>query len=254
VEDFGVKENGIESDVRTARLRFEKASEIEGLALTGKTMTTKEVADALGVDKKTVLNHAERYLPNKVIEHGKMALWTEAEVTVILEGVKAAQSGGPGNAGGAVKTSLHSTRTSLTPILKAVRLTESIMESYKELLVLKDEELVRMREENAQQAERLVIDSPKAEVLDKITATDSDISVRELASILAVPHLGQNNLFQRLRDNGYVDGLNHPYRRYVEEGLMYEKEYYVPQMEAVKRQLRITQKGVAHFAKKYGGA
>jgi hypothetical protein len=35
---------------------------------------------------------------------------------------------------------------------------------------------------------------------------------------------------------------------------MYEKEYYVPQLEATKRQLRITQKGVAYFAGKFGEA
>jgi phage antirepressor YoqD-like protein len=94
---------------------------------------------------------------------------------------------------------------------------------------------------------------PKADTLDKITATNSDVSVRELAAILALPHLGQNNLFQKIREDGYIDGFNHPYRQYIENGIMYEKEYYVSHLEATKLQLRITQKGVAHFAKKYGG-
>jgi hypothetical protein len=35
---------------------------------------------------------------------------------------------------------------------------------------------------------------------------------------------------------------------------MYEKEDYVPHLTAAKTQLRITQKGVAYFAQKYGGA
>jgi hypothetical protein len=56
-----------------------------------------------------------------------------------------------------------------------------------------------------------------------------------------------------LREEGYIDGLNRPYRQHIENRLMYEKEYYVPQLDAMKRQRRITQKGVAHFAKKYGG-
>jgi phage antirepressor YoqD-like protein len=106
---------------------------------------------------------------------------------------------------------------------------------------------LRIRTEN-----KLAVAEPKAEVLDKITATSNDISVRELASILAIPHLGQNNLFEKLRREGYIDGMNRPYRQYVENGLMYEKEYYVPQLDATKRQLRITQKGVAYFAKKLG--
>jgi anti-repressor protein len=99
--------------------------------------------------------------------------------------------------------------------------------------------------------QEIAILKPKAETLDKITATDNDVSVRELASILAIPHLGQNNLFERLRNDGYIDGFNHPYRQHIESGIMYEKEYYVPQLDATKQQLRITQKGVAYFAGKY---
>jgi phage antirepressor YoqD-like protein len=78
--------------------------------------------------------------------------------------------------------------------------------------------------------------------------------VRELAAILAAPRLGQNNLFQKLREDGCIDGRSRPYRQHIESGLTYEKECYVPQLDATKRRLRITQKGAAHLAKKYCGA
>jgi phage antirepressor YoqD-like protein len=116
---------------------------------------------------------------------------------------------------------------------------------------IKSARIAMLEAENTEQAERLSIAEPKADVLDKITAGKGDVSVRELAAILAVPHLGQNNLFKRLQKDGYVDNLNRPYRQYVEAGIMYEKEFYVPQLDATKRQLRITQKGVAYFAGKY---
>jgi phage antirepressor YoqD-like protein len=117
------------------------------------------------------------------------------------------------------------------------------------------QEEIEEQKARAERAEnKLAIAAPKAETLDKITATASDISVRELAAILHISHLGQNKLFQKLREDGYIDGFNRPYRQYIEAGLMYEKEYYVPQLDATKQQLRITQKGVAHFAKKYGRA
>jgi phage antirepressor YoqD-like protein len=116
---------------------------------------------------------------------------------------------------------------------------------------IKSARIAALEAENEAKRKRLEVVEPKAETLDKMTATASDVSVRELAAILAVPHLGQNNLFQKLRDDGYIDGLNRPYRQYIEGGLMYEKEYYVPQLDATKRQLRITQKGVAHFVRKY---
>jgi phage antirepressor YoqD-like protein len=92
---------------------------------------------------------------------------------------------------------------------------------------------------------------PKAQTLDKITASKNDISVRDLASILAIPGLGQNNLFRRLQQEKYIDAAKHPYRQYIESGIMYEREYYLPQLEEARIQLRITQKGVAYFTRKY---
>jgi phage antirepressor YoqD-like protein len=108
-----------------------------------------------------------------------------------------------------------------------------------------------LQKENAAKDERLAITEPKAETLNKITATKNDVSVRELAAILVVPGLGQNNLFKLFQKDGYIDCHNHPYRQHIEAGLMYEKEHYISQLDSTKRQLRITQKGVAYFARKY---
>lgn len=52
------------------------------------TMTTKEVAKALGITPRAVTGAAKKYLPNKKIENGKKTYWTEAEVTVLLEQMK----------------------------------------------------------------------------------------------------------------------------------------------------------------------
>jgi phage antirepressor YoqD-like protein len=197
-----------------------------GTMLFEKTMTTAEVAGALGCSVPTVFYHANIYLPNKKIESGRMTFWTEAEVTVILEGMKRANN----NQHDSVKS----------------------LQSVETLKILELEKVIdKLRKENAVQAERLAIAEAKAEVLDEITASRKDVSVRELAAILAIPHLGQNNLFQRLYEDGYIDGLNRPYRQYIERGLLYEKEYYVSQTDETKRQLRITQKGVAYFTNKY---
>lgn len=49
-----------------------------------KTMTTKEVAQALGIDPRSVTRIAKKCLPNKKIVNGKQTLWTESEVTVML--------------------------------------------------------------------------------------------------------------------------------------------------------------------------
>jgi phage antirepressor YoqD-like protein len=195
----------------------------------------------LGCEIKTVLNNAKICLPNKRIENGKQTLWTENEVTVLLAYMKRNNN----NQHDLVR-SLQGIETARSLELEAALVAQKAIE-------LQQRVIDKLRKDNAEKAERLSIAEPKAETLDKITATSSDVSVRELAAILAIPHLGQNKLFQKLREDRYIDGFNRPYRQYVESGLMYEKEYYVQQLDATKQQLRITQKGVAHFAKKYSG-
>jgi phage antirepressor YoqD-like protein len=207
-----------------------------------KTMATREIAETLGCEIKTVLNNAKICLPDKRIENGKQTFWTENEVTVLLEYMKRNN-----NNQHELVRSLQGIETSQSLELEAALAAQKAIE-------LQQRVIEKLKKDNAEKAERLSVTEPKAETLDKITATESDISVRELAAILAIAHLGQNKLFQKLREDGYIDGVNRPYRQYIEAGLMYEKEYYVPQLDATKQQLRITQKGVAHFANKYGRA
>jgi phage antirepressor YoqD-like protein len=125
----------------------------------------------------------------------------------------------------------------ITEIKRRMRLTTKVASAITDLeaaeMLLKSAEHFKARFEREralrEAAEsKLAIAEPKAETLDKITATESDISVRELAAILAIPPLGQNNLFQKLRDDGYIDAFNRPYRQYIESGLMYEAEKYAP--------------------------
>jgi hypothetical protein len=115
-------------------------------------MTTKEVANQLGCAVMTILNHAKRVLPNKVIENGKPAQWNEAEVTVLLESIKHAHSGGENNAGETLKTSLEGVETSMTPALKLMRLTALIENAHKEIEAIKDAEIARLKAENESQA------------------------------------------------------------------------------------------------------
>jgi phage antirepressor YoqD-like protein len=197
--------------------------EMDETVLVKKMMTVREVAEVLGVDPRTIQLKVKELFP-EIIEERKATLLNEAQVTAVKMACEKKF---------AVKTELEESML----ILQGYQLLQSRVN--------------RLQNENETLREENAVLSPKAETLDKITATDSDISVRELAAILAVPHLGQNNLFQRLRADGYIDALNRPYRRYVEAGLMYEKEYYVPSLDATKQQLRVTQKGVAYFASKY---
>jgi phage antirepressor YoqD-like protein len=201
-------------------------------------MTVREVAGLLGVTDEAIKKHIRELSSQDNFgcigtvqgSHGGKPLYvlTEAQVTEI-------------------KRKMIPT-TQVVGAITDLEAAEMLLKSAEHFKTrFEQERQLRIETEN-----KLAIAEPKAEVLDRITATESDISVRELAAILAIPRLGQNNMFERLRKDGYIDGFNRPYRQYIESGIMYEKEYYVPQLEETKRQLRITQKGVAYFARKYG--
>jgi phage antirepressor YoqD-like protein len=190
-------------------------------------MTVREVAEALGVTEEAIKKHVRELYPD-LMRNGVATYLSEVQITEI-------------------KRKMLPT-TSVVGAITDLEAAEMLLKSAEHFKVRFEQE----RELRIEAEQRLSIAEPKAETLDKITATKSDISVRELAAILAIPHLGQNNLFEKLREDGYIDGYNRPYRQYIEAGIMYEKEYYVPSLDAVKTQLRITQKGVAYFARKYG--
>jgi phage antirepressor YoqD-like protein len=190
-------------------------------------MTVREVAEVLGVTDEAIKKHIRELYPDLMKER----------VTTLLDEKQITE----------IKRRMRLT-TKVASAITDIEAAEMLLKSAEHFKARFEQE--RRLRENAES--RLAITEPKAEVLDKITATDSDISVRELAAVLAIPHLGQNNFYKKIRDDGYIDRFNHPYRQHVESGLMYEKEYYVPQLDETKTQLRITQKGVAYFARKYG--
>ena len=194
-------------------------------------MTVREVAEILNVSERVVQLAVKKLYP-EIVKNGVSTLLNETQVT-------------------AIKLELESHHNLEGTFEVSTRLERQLYIA--KALQFANEEIQQLQGELLQKEQRIAELEPKAEVLDKMIATASDVSVRELAAILAVPHLGQNKLFQRLRQDGYIDHLNRPYRQYIEAGLMYDREYYVPGMDATKQQLRVTQKGVAYFVKKYGG-
>ena len=100
---------------------------------------------------------------------------------------------------------------------------------------------------------------PKAEFADYFLSKPGDISVDELSQILNSNNLinfGYIKLFQWLRDNKYVKksyGDNVPTQRSLNLKIMRvaEKTYEVEGVTFIKKQTRITPKGVEYFIKKF---
>ena len=100
---------------------------------------------------------------------------------------------------------------------------------------------------------------PKAEFADYFLSKPGDITVDELAQILCsngLINFGYIKLFQWLRDNKYVKksyGDNVPTQRSLNLKIMRvaEKTYEVEGVTFIKKQTRITPKGVEYFIKKF---
>lgn len=102
-------------------------------------LTTKQLAAQLGTTKDVVIANAKRCLKNKSFEHGKAAYWNQAEVTVLLEYMKAHTSN---NRSVELNSTVANTSTELTPSLRMIQ----AMEMFK---AAADEELARLKAENA---------------------------------------------------------------------------------------------------------
>ncbi len=103
---------------------------------------------------------------------------------------------------------------------------------------------------------------PKALFADAVSASDGTCLVGELAKMLtqAGTTIGQNRLFERLREDGYLgkSGCNRnvPLQCYIEQGLFKIKETSHVHSDghvSLSRTPKVTGKGQAYFMKRYGG-
>lgn len=107
-------------------------------------------------------------------------------------------------------------------------------------------------------------DAPKVLFADAVATSDTDILVGELAKILrgnGLDDFGQNRLFERLRDEGYLikrkgSDWNMPTQRAMELGLFRIKETAIAKPDgtvSVSKTPKVTGKGQAYFIKRYLG-
>ena len=103
-------------------------------------------------------------------------------------------------------------------------------------------------------------DSPKVLFTDAVMASNSSISIRELARFLHQNHIdiGQNRLFRQLREEGYLckSGKDHnlPTQRAMELGLFeVKKGAYIDSKgtNVVTRTTKVTGKGQVYFVNKF---
>jgi anti-repressor protein len=114
-------------------------------------------------------------------------------------------------------------------------------------------------ESQAQQIEAL---TGPANSWDKLASVEGDLSVKDAAHILTRDHgikIGQNRLFQWMREKKWIDGFNRPYQHRVEQGLLSERirSFKIQRTNGemlAPPQLRVTTKGLQRLHMELGVA
>ena len=174
-------------------------------------MTVKEVAVALGVSDRTIQRHLkemrEEGLSDNVVGRGKEAVLSEKEVTIIKARIE------------------RSGRTDLRNIAELPNINTDL-----EMMVL-DAKVSEWKTRKIEQLQKQLADAqPKIAFHDAVTGSKDTIDIGEAAKVLAIPGLGRNKLFERLRNEGILMQNNQPYQKYVDAGYFrtIESSYTTP--------------------------
>lgn len=97
---------------------------------------------------------------------------------------------------------------------------------------------------------------------EKLASVEGDLSVKDAAHILTRDHgikIGQNRLFQWMREKKWIDGFNRPYQHRVEQGLLTERirSFIIQRTNGemlAPPQLRVTTKGLQRLHMELGVA
>lgn len=145
-------------------------------------------------------------------------------------------------------------------IIPSIRKTggyQSKVPQGKELLALAVLEAQKTIEEQNAQIERM---RPKEIFADAVATSKQSILIGQLAKLICQNghSIGQNRLFQWMRDNGYLmksgNNYNMPMQRYVEQGLFEIKERSITNPDGsvkLTRTTKVTGKGQQYFINKF---
>ena len=186
-------------------------------------MTTKEVADVLGVDVKTIQRSVES-LDMNVERSGSShtMLFSEAEVTAIK-----------------LEIENHSKVNALTPKTNLERqlIIQQAMQIQAEMI-----------EELQNKVSRL---EPAANFAYQLCSSNDAIEIGECAKVLN-KNIGRNRLFEFLRNSNVLQSNNIPYQKYIDAGYfrVIESKYVTPNGETkISLKTVVFQKGVAYINK-----
>lgn len=202
-----------------------------------KIMTTKEVAEALGVSVDTIQKTVQKLAENNRRLFGEIKrnsqggyLFDEAQATAIK-----------------LELQNHSKVNALSPktTLEKHLLIQQAMQ-------LQAEMIEELQAENKRQAAKIEEDAPKVDFYNAVTESKDCIDMAQVAKLLNVKGIGRNNLIEILKEKGVLDKKKQPYQKYVDRGYfrVIETPYSLPDgTQRINLKTVVFQKGVDFIRK-----
>ena len=188
-----------------------------------RTMTTKELAEALGVDIKTIQRAVESLDMNvERVGSNHAMIFTEEQATAIK-----------------LEIENHSKVNALTP--------KTNLE--KQLIIL---QAMQFQQEMIAELQNKVAKlEPAAEFAYQICSSKDAIDIGNCAKVLN-RNIGRNRLFEFLRNKNILQPDNIPYQKYIDSGYfrVIETKFTIPSGETkISLKTLVLQKGVAYINK-----
>lgn len=199
--------------------------------VTGKTMTVKGVALAMGVSNDTVKNCIRRVFPNKM-QNGKTTFLTEADVAIISKELKSN-----------CKVTEQLTYEAASQVKNTTTNLE-ILENYKkandDFVAL----LNRMYEEEKQKREIA------EKSLNRIADGRGCFTINQTAKALKLPY-GNKTLFKELHKRNLLNTDNSPKQEQINSGNFKVVVKFINDKIGNKPVTLVTSKGLVYLAKKF---
>ena len=194
-----------------------------------KTVTTKELAESLGVDVKTIQRAVDSLdIDVERVGSSHTMVFNEAQATAIKIELqnhsKIAQNG----------FNTLTINNDVEMLILQKRLTE-----YQDRRIAELTQIVEQQK-------------PKAEFYDCVTGSKDTVDMKECAKVINFRGWGRNKIFELLRQKSVLDRSNQPYQRYcdMQDFRIIESKYVLPTGE-VKISLKtvVYQKGLDFIRK-----
>lgn len=208
-----------------------------------KTMTVKEIAQAMGVSTDTVKNCIRRIMPEKM-QNGKTTFLNEQEVTMISKELKS-NTFVSSHQTYEVSSQVKNTTTRLEVLANYKAATQAMIE-------LLEAEKAELQAENERQKQQLIEVAPKVDFYNAVTESKDCIDMAQVAKLLNVKGIGRNNLIEILKEKGVLDKKKQPYQKYVDRGYfrVIETPYSLPDgTQRINLKTVVFQKGVDFIRK-----